>query len=71
METMLGISLYSYPYLYPKRFIFLIVAYVYSSTKLEKRAEQFLPGSKGWEGEGGGRGQRGEMIQTMYVHKNK
>jgi hypothetical protein len=26
---------------------FLIIAYVYSSTKLEKKAEQVLPGSKG------------------------
>jgi hypothetical protein len=43
----LGISLYSYPYLnWQKRFVFLIIAYVYSPTKLEKRAEQVLPGSK-------------------------
>jgi hypothetical protein len=34
MEAMLGISLYSYPY-------------VFSSTKLEIRAEQVLPGSEG------------------------
>jgi hypothetical protein len=44
MEAILGISLYSYPYLnYQKHFVFLIIAYVYSSTKLEKRAEQVLP----------------------------
>jgi hypothetical protein len=29
--------------------VFLIIAYVFSSTKLEKRAEQVLPG---YEGEG-------------------
>jgi hypothetical protein len=47
MEAMLGISLYSYPYLnWQKHFVFLIIAYVFSSTKLEKRAEQVLPGSK-------------------------
>jgi hypothetical protein len=43
-----------------------------SSTKLEIRAEQVLPGSKGrWEREGGGRGHGGEMTQTMYAHVNK
>jgi hypothetical protein len=43
-----------------------------SSTKLEKRAEQILPGSEGgWEVEGGGGGQGGEMAQTMYGHVNK
>jgi hypothetical protein len=37
--------------------------YVFSSTKLEIRAEQFLPGSErdwGGEGGGGGAGGRGE-----------
>jgi hypothetical protein len=33
-------------------FIFLIIAYVFSSAKLEIRAKQVLPGSEG----GGGRG---------------
>jgi hypothetical protein len=44
-------------------------AYVFSSTKLEKKAEQALPGSKVgrvWE-----KGAGGEMIQTMYAHENK
>jgi hypothetical protein len=36
----------------------LIIAYVFSSTKLEKRAEQVLPGC---EGEGGDGEQWGEM----------
>jgi hypothetical protein len=47
-------------------------AYVFSSTKLEIRAEQVLPRSE--EGSGGhGRGgeQRGKMTQTMYAHVNK
>jgi hypothetical protein len=51
MEAKLGICLYSYLYLnWQKRFVFLIIAYVFSSTKLEIRAEQVLPGSKdeGW-----------------------
>jgi hypothetical protein len=44
-------------------------AYVFSSTKLEIRAEQVLPGSEGWgkEGEDGGQGR--EMTQTMYACK--
>jgi hypothetical protein len=41
-------------------------AYVFSSTKLEIRTEQVLPGS---EGRGGG--QCGEMTQTIYKHVNK
>jgi hypothetical protein len=41
--------------------------YVFSSTKLEIRAEQILPGS---EGVGGG-GQGREMTQTMYAYVNK
>jgi hypothetical protein len=36
---------------------FLIISYVFSSTKWEKKAEQVLPGSEG-VGEGGSRGQR-------------
>jgi hypothetical protein len=71
MEAMLGISLYSYPYLnYQKCFVFLIIAYVFSSTKLEKRAEQVLPGSKGrWKGRGwGGAGGRNG---PMYAQMNK
>jgi hypothetical protein len=50
-----------------------IIAYVYSSTKLEKWAEQILPGSEGGGGyreEVGGE-PGGEMAQTMYAHMNK
>jgi hypothetical protein len=41
-------------------------------TKLEKWAEQVLPGSEGSRGKevGGGR-QGGEMAQTMHAHMNK
>jgi hypothetical protein len=47
-------------------------AYVFSSTKLEIKAEEVLPGSKGERGvEVGGRGQWGEMTQTMYAYVNK
>jgi hypothetical protein len=54
-------------------------ACVFSSTKLEIRAEQVLPGSEGAGGGGervrvGGEGQRvreGEMTQTTYAHVNK
>jgi hypothetical protein len=47
MEATLGISLYSYLYLkLAKWYIFLIIFFVFSSTKLEnKRAKQVLPGS--------------------------
>jgi hypothetical protein len=38
--------------------VFLIIAYVYSSTKLEKRTEQVLPGIKGRGGKKGGRGKK-------------
>jgi hypothetical protein len=37
-----------------KNSVFLIIAYVYSSTKLEKRAERVLPGSEGVTGRGKG-----------------
>jgi hypothetical protein len=43
-----------------------------SSTKLEIRAEQVLPGSEQGSGkEGGGGRHEGEMTQTMYAHVNK
>jgi hypothetical protein len=46
-------------------------AYVFSSTKLEIRVEQVLPGSEGGEvEEGGGEGQEEETIQTMYAYVN-
>jgi hypothetical protein len=66
-------NLYSYLYLNQQKcFVFLIIAYVFYSTKLEIRAEQVLPGSEeGW-GCGRGSGKQGEeMAQTMYAHVNK
>jgi hypothetical protein len=49
---MLRISLYSYPCLNKqKHFVFLIMAYVFSSTKLVIKAKQVLPGWEGGEGE--------------------
>jgi hypothetical protein len=60
MESMLGFSLYSYPYLnFLKCFVFLITVYVFSSTKLEKRSEQVIPGSEGSGGRGSGWGAGG------------
>jgi hypothetical protein len=50
------------------------IAHTFSSTKLEIRAKQFLPGSEGVEGgvvKEGGRGKEGEMTQTLYAHMNK
>jgi hypothetical protein len=48
MEAMLGISLYREILISTrkKRYVFLIIAYVFSSTKLEKREKQVLPGSE-------------------------
>jgi hypothetical protein len=68
MDAMLGISLYSYSYLnYQKCCVFLIITYFYFLTKLEKRAEQFLPGSEGsWE-ERWAPGQGREMAQCMHI----
>jgi hypothetical protein len=60
MEAILGISLHSYPYLKLAKMLCLIITYVLSSTKLEKRAEQALPGSEGGVGERKGAGVRGE-----------
>jgi hypothetical protein len=68
MEAILGISLYSCPYLkYQKCFVFLIIAYFYSST-----GERCITGSA-WKrgGTGGVGGDGGEMTQTMYTHVNK
>jgi hypothetical protein len=49
---MLGISLYSCPCLNQQKcYIFLTVAYFYSSMELEKSTEQVLPGREGEEGE--------------------
>jgi hypothetical protein len=48
VESMLGISLHSYLYLkLAKLYVFLIISYIFSSTKLEnKRAQQVLPGKE-------------------------
>jgi hypothetical protein len=44
MEAMLEISLYIYPYLnWQESFVFLIIAYAFSSAKLGITAEQALP----------------------------
>jgi hypothetical protein len=71
--------LYSCPYLnQQKPFVLLIIAYTLSSTKLEIRTEQFLPGSewvggkrRRWGVKGGSRKKGEEMTQTLYAHKNK
>jgi hypothetical protein len=63
MEAMLGISLYSNPYLrLAKTLCFLIIAYVFSSTKLEKRQNRFCLEVKavGEIGKGWGKGGRND-----------
>jgi hypothetical protein len=58
MEAMLGISLYSYPYLKPAKM--LCLSYDCLCLLFNKI------------GEGVGRGEQGgEMAQTMYAHMNK
>jgi hypothetical protein len=53
MEAKLGISLYSYLYLKLAKLLCLsYYRYIFSSTKLEKGAEQVLPGSEGVVGRG-------------------
>jgi hypothetical protein len=54
--------------------VFLVIAYVFSSTKLVKRAEQVLPGSEGggWEREGvGDRGRNDPNNVCTYEYMNK
>jgi hypothetical protein len=46
-------------------------AYVFSSTKLEIRAEQVLPESNGVRERDGVECQGGEMNETMYSHVKK
>jgi hypothetical protein len=60
MKAMLGISLYSCPHLNQQKcYVFLIIAYFYSSTELEKSAEQVLLGSEEGSGKEGGSGEGG------------
>jgi hypothetical protein len=55
METTQRISLYSYLYLKLACHDFLIIFYVFSSTKSEnKRVDQVLPRGRGWRAWGGG-----------------
>jgi hypothetical protein len=71
MEAMLGISVSQTLSQTSKNAIFLIITYVFSSTKLDMKAEQVLPGSKEDGGRGRGQEAGGEMAQTMYAHMNK
>jgi hypothetical protein len=50
-----------------KNFVFLIIVYTLPSTKLEIRAEQFLPGSEGM-GERGGVEGSGEKWLKHFIH---
>jgi hypothetical protein len=75
MEAMLGISLYSYPYL--KLAETLCLSYYCLSLLFSKTGEEGITRSA-WKrgrlegrGKGEGRGQEGEMEQIMYAHTNK
>jgi hypothetical protein len=69
MELTLGLSLYSLSLSQLENyFVFLIIAYTFSSTKLEIRVEQILSGSKRrWEGEGGGMGGEKWLKPCMHI----
>jgi hypothetical protein len=69
MKAMLGISLHSYPYLkLAKTLCLSYYCYVFSSTKLEKRAEQVLPGSEEGGRERERTGGRGEKWPKQCMH---
>jgi hypothetical protein len=69
MKAMRGMSLYSYPHLNQKKtFVLLIIVYTLSSTKLEIKAKQFLPGREGVGEEGKC---LGKITQTLYAHMDK
>jgi hypothetical protein len=56
-----------------KCFVFLIIAYVFSSIKLKKKAEQILPGNKWGEGRGDGEkreraGEQGGRNDSNNMH---
>jgi hypothetical protein len=76
MEAMLGISVDSYPYPTSKNAVFLIIVFVSSSTKLQKRAEQILPGRKVDVGRGRGqwagvRNGPNKVCTYEYMNKEK
>jgi hypothetical protein len=66
MDAMLRISLYSYSYLKLKKnsFVFVIIAYVFSSTKLEKGQNRFCLEARQGERVGGVRGKRWPNVCT-------
>jgi hypothetical protein len=64
MEAMLGISIFIPNW--QKWYVFLIIAYVFSSTKSEKRVEQVLPESRGLGGVEGV-----NVAQTIHTHVSK
>jgi hypothetical protein len=69
MEAMLGMSLYSYPYLKLAKMLCLsYYCLCLLFKKLEKRAEQILPGSEGVGERGQGTGGRNGPV---YAHINK
>jgi hypothetical protein len=71
MEAMLGISLYSHPYLNLAKM--LCLSYYCLCLTFNKIGDEGRTGSawkwKGWETGVGDKG--GEMAQTMHAHMNK
>jgi hypothetical protein len=72
MEAMLGISLYSYPYLKLTKTLSFLLLLMFSLQQNWRRGQnRFWLEVREVGVEGGGGGQRGEMTQTMYAHMNK
>jgi hypothetical protein len=73
MEAMLGIPLYSYPYVKVAKNAMSFLLLLMSSLQQNVRRGQnrFCLEARGVAGKGRGGGQRGETAQTMYAHMNK
>jgi hypothetical protein len=69
MEAMLGMSLYSYPYLKQNAVSLLLLLMSSLQQNWKKGQNRFYLEACGVEGES--RGQGVEMAQTIYVHMNK
>jgi hypothetical protein len=72
MEAMLGISLYSYPYLKLAKMLSFLLLLMSSLQQNWRRGQnRFCLKVEGVGGKGGSGEQEGEMTQTMYAHMNK
>jgi hypothetical protein len=68
MEAMLRISLYSYLYFKLAKTLSVLLLHCLHFNKIEKRAEQVLPGSEAGRGEREGAEGRGEKWPKQCMH---